>query len=102
LSIPVLSVFSLNLKEKEMFFIIIFISPLYLAIRGKWGAFIINLALYIMAFLTILLFGLGIIFWALGVYHAWWHHRKFEATEQAQKIAAEMVKAQAKASAPVE
>ena len=80
-----------------MFFIIFFCSPLYLAIRGKWGAFLINLVFYVLSLLTILIFGLGLIPWALGVYHAYWHYRKFEANEQAKKIASEMVKAQSAA-----
>ena len=80
-----------------MLFIIIFISPLYLAIRGKWLAFIVNLFLYVLSLFTLLIFGLGIIPWALGVYHAWWHHRKYENDQQAKKIASEMVKAQSEA-----
>lgn len=76
-----------------MLFLIIFASPLYLAVRNKWGAFVINLIFYILAWLTIW-FGVGIAFWAIGVAHAMWHYRKQEQYEQARAIASEMIKAQ--------
>ena len=73
-----------------MYLIIIFISPLYLALRKKWGAFVLNGILYSLAWLTIFLFGLGVIFWALGVGHAGWHLRKELMAEHAEMIAQKM------------
>ena len=75
-----------------MYFIIIFLSPVYLAKRQKWSAFTVNLILYLLAWLTIW-FGIGAIFWAFGVAHAAWHYRKEDQLNQAKMIAAEMVKA---------
>lgn len=77
-----------------MYLVIIFMSPLYLAIRKKWGAFSLNLILYILAWVTVWIFGLGVLFWALGVGHAMWHFRHQVHTEQAQAIAVEIAKRQ--------
>ncbi len=74
-----------------MYLIIIFVSPLYFLIRKKWGAFVLNAILYTLAWFTIFIFGIGIIFWVLGVGHAGWHLRKELMKEQAQMIASEMV-----------
>ena len=90
---------SINVTEAFMLFLIIFASPLYLAIRQKWGAFIINLMLYIAAWATIWFFGVGVIFWAFGVAHAIWHYRTQAQQEQAKAIATEMIKAQETAKA---
>lgn len=78
-----------------MLFLIIFLSPVYFAIQNKWGAFTVNLVLYVLAWLTIWIFGLGMFFWAFGVAHAMWHYRKQEQVEQARTMATEIVKAQA-------
>lgn len=75
-----------------MYLIIIFASPLYFVLRKKWGAFILNFILYSLAFITLAIFGLGIIFWALAVGHAGWHLRKEFMMEQATMIAQEMTK----------
>lgn len=74
-----------------MYLIIIFISPLYFLIRGKWLGFILNSVLYGLAVLTIL-FGIGILFWALAVGHAGWHLRRELMLEHAKMIAGEMAK----------
>ncbi len=74
-----------------MYLIIIFVSPLYFLIRKNWGAFILNAILYTLAWITVWIFGIGVIFWALGVGHAGWHLRKELMKEQAQMIANEMV-----------
>lgn len=73
-----------------MYLAVIFISPLYFLIRKKWGGFILNSILYLLAVLTILVFGLGLIFWALAVGHAGWHLRKEGMVEQAELIAKKM------------
>ncbi|HLC43217.1 MAG TPA: hypothetical protein VJO34_16525 [Methylomirabilota bacterium] len=69
---------------------IIFVSPLYFALRGKWGAFILNALLYLTALFTVFLFGLGVFFWALAVGHAAWHYRKELMAEHAELIAQKM------------
>jgi len=70
-----------------MFLIIIFVPPLYFVIRNKWGAFMLNGFLYLLAWLTVLFFGLGVIFWALAVGHAAWHLRYEWMEKQAELIA---------------
>lgn len=76
-----------------MYLAIIFVSPLYFMMRGKWGAFCLNAVLYGLAWLCILSF-FGIVvapfFWALGCGHAIWHHRKELMAEHAEMIAAKM------------
>lgn len=73
-----------------MYFVIIFISPLYFLLRKKWGGFILNSILYLLAIATIFLFGIGIVFWCLAVGHAFWHLRKEAMVEQAELIAKKM------------
>ena len=79
-----------------MYLIAFFISPLYFLIRKKWGSFAINLILYILSLATILVFGLGIIFWGLGVAHAFFHLRKELMMEHATMIAEQMAKQMSK------
>jgi len=69
-------------------------SPLYFLIRKKWGAFVINSILYLMGWITIWIFGLGLIFWFIGIAHAMWD-LKFKVArtlmeEQAELIAKKM------------
>lgn len=73
-----------------MYLTILFVSPVYFLIRKKWAGFILNSFLYLMFLCTILLFGLGLFFWALAVGHAAWHIRKEEMVEQAELIALKM------------
>jgi uncharacterized membrane protein len=73
-----------------MYLVVIFVSPLYFALRKKWGAFVLNALLYLMALSTILVFGIGLIFWALAVGHAGWHLRKELMAEHAEMIATKM------------
>lgn len=77
------------------YFTVLFASPLYFAIRGKWGAFVLNSVLYVTALLT-LIFGVGVFFWLLGVGHASWHLRtelmEEHAAIMARKFAEEMRK----------
>lgn len=75
-----------------MYLAVIFISPLYFLIRKKWGGFILNSILYLLAVFTIF-FGVGLIFWALAVGHAGWYLRKEGMVEQAELIAKKMVEA---------
>ncbi len=74
-----------------MYLTVIFIPPLYFIVRKKWGAFMLNLILYILAWSTVFIFGIGVIFWILAVGHAAWHLRKEIMQEHAQMIAKEMV-----------
>ena len=74
-----------------MYLVIIFVSPLYFIFRKKWGAFILNTILYLLGWVTIWIFGPGIMFWLLSIGHAAWHLRKELMKEQSQVIANEMV-----------
>ena len=74
-----------------MYLIVIFVSPVYFLIRKKWGAFVLNAILYLLALFTVFIFGIGIIFWLLAVGHAGWHLRKELMKEHAQMIATELV-----------
>ena len=73
-----------------MYFVVLFVSPLYFALRGKWGGFILNAILYLLALLTVFVFGVGVIFWLLGVGHAMWHLRQEMMEKQADLIATKM------------
>ncbi len=75
-----------------MYFVVIFVSPAYFLVRKKWGGFVLNAILYLLAIFTIF-FGIGVVFWALGVGHAIWHLRKEHMLEQAEMIAQKMVEA---------
>ena len=84
-----------------MYLCIIFVSPVYFLVRGKIGAFILNLILYGLAWvclLTIIGAIIAPIFWILAVGHAMWHLRKELAAEHAdmisKKMAAEMQSSQ--------
>ena len=74
--------------------IAIFCSPLYFLIRRRWGSFVINSILYLMGWLTIWKFGLGLIFWIIGIAHAMWDLRLKEThglmEKQAELIAEKM------------
>jgi len=79
-----------------MYFIIIFIPPLYFLIRKKWGGFIINLILMILAGITIPLFFIGFVFWILAVGHAGWHYRRELIEKHAELIATKIKETQNK------
>jgi hypothetical protein len=68
-----------------VYFILLFLSPLYFLLRKKWGGFVANAILCLLAWGTIWLVGLGIIFWGLAVGHAAWHYRT-ELMEQHAEI----------------
>lgn len=82
------------------YFIILFASPLYFLTRKKWGGFVINLMLYVLALATVLLFGIGVFFWALGVGHAVWAYRTEMMQEQATLIARAMAEQQRQVQKP--
>lgn len=48
--------------------------PLYFFIRGRWVAGIIHSGIYLLALIT-LIFGVGFLFWLVGVTHAMWDVR---------------------------
>lgn len=79
-----------------MYFIIIFIPPLYFLIRGKWGGFILNSILYVLAWITIFIFFIGVIFWILAVGHATWHYRRELMEKHAELIAKKIKEAEKK------
>ena len=73
-----------------MYFIIIFVPPLYFLIRRKWGGFILNLALMVLAGVTIFFFFIGFVFWILAIGHASWHYRRELMEKHAELIAAKI------------
>jgi len=80
-----------------MYLVVVFCPPIYFLVRKKWGGFVLNSILLIIALFTMPIFGIGVIFWALAVGHAGWELRKEGMQEQAELIAKEMVKAQTEA-----
>lgn len=75
-----------------MWFFVMFLSPVYFAKRGRWGAFTANAILYLIAIVT-LIFGIGVVFWVLAVMHAAWDYRKELQTAFVNEQAAAMAKA---------
>lgn len=73
------------------FLIVVFISPLYFALRKQWGNFLINSIFYILAVFTVFVFGIGIAFWLVGVLHAMWYLRRELTQEAAETLATKMV-----------
>ena len=73
-----------------MFFVVLFIPPLYLAIKNKWGAFVVNLILMILAAITMPMFFIGFLFWFLAIGHAAWHYRQEQMEKHAELIAQKM------------
>ena len=74
-----------------MYLAIIFCSPLYFMVRGKWGAFTLNALMYGCAVLLLVTFigaFLAPLPWILGVGHAMWHFRHEMMEEQASLMAA--------------
>lgn len=78
-----------------MFLVIIFLSPVYFLVRKRWFGFVLNAILYILAWMTIMFFGIGVLFWALGVGHAFWVYREDEMRRQADLIGAAVAKSRA-------
>lgn len=72
------------------FLAILFVPPLYLLFKGKVGACVLNSVLYLLAWLTVWFFGIGVLFWGLAVGHAGWHYRKEAIREQARVFADEI------------
>lgn len=44
----------------------LFLTPIYCLTRGKYLGFVLSTILYVLAFLTFMIFGLGLIFWAVA------------------------------------
>ena len=81
-----------------MFFVILFLSPLYFLLRGKWFAFVFNSLIYLIAcgfVITIIFIWVAPFFWMLAVGHAMWQLRKETASamiqEHAEVLATKMV-----------
>lgn len=73
-----------------MYFVIIFISPLYFLLRKKWGGFIINTIIYLIALFfvfTVIFIWVAPVLWILAMGHALWMYRKELMEEQAEMIA---------------
>ncbi len=76
-----------------IYLVALFISPLYFAIKGKWGGFILNSIFYGIALLllvTVIGAFLAPIPWFIAVVHAMWALRKQLMEEQATAIATKM------------
>ena len=76
-----------------MYLAIIFCSPIYFAVRKRWGAFTLNAILYGLGLLFLIsVFGAFIapFFWILGVGHAGWHLRREMMHEHAEIMATKM------------
>jgi hypothetical protein len=76
-----------------MYLTIIFIPPLYFVIRKKWGAFILNAILYLIAFgwlFTLVFSWVAFPFWLLAVGHAGWHLRQEMMEKHAEMVASKM------------
>jgi hypothetical protein len=76
-----------------MYLCIIFAPPVYFLARKKWGGFILNSILYGMAVLfaaTIVLFIVGVVFWALAVGHAGFTYKREMLERHAELMATKM------------
>ncbi len=75
------------------FLLAFFCSPIYFALRGRWGMFAIHLPLYLSAIVTVIV-GFGVLLWLLGAGHAIWDLarsiREREMRRQADLIAEKM------------
>ena len=65
-------------------------SPLYFAMRRRWGGFVFNSILYAAAILLIFVFFIGVIPWMIGFAHAAWHIHGEVMERQAMMIAQRM------------
>ena len=90
-----------------MYFVVLFVSPLYFLLRKRWGGFIINAVLYGIAlvFVASIFFAwFAVVPWLLAVIHATWHYRlelgREMMEEHASLIAAKMAEQTKLASAP--
>lgn len=71
----------------------IFISPLYFAIKGKWGACILNSIFYgiaLICLISIIGIPVAVFFWFVAMIHAVWDLRKQMMTEHATIMATKM------------
>ena len=73
-----------------LYLIAVFCSPVYFALRKRWGGFVFNLALYLSAILFIAVFFVGVIPWMIGVAHAFWYIR-IDMMEHAMQRQAELI-----------
>ncbi len=76
-----------------MYLAVIFCSPIYFAVRKRWGAFTLNAILYGLAWLFLIsMIGAFIapVFWFLAVGHASWHLRRDMMQEHAEMMATKM------------
>ena len=76
-----------------IFLVIVFVSPLYFLVKKRWGGFVLNSFLYLLAVgFLVSIFGawLAPFFWALAVGHAGWFARIDMMEKQAQLIWAKM------------
>ncbi|SRR6266849_2425882 len=73
-----------------MYFVVLFVPPLYFLLRKRWGGFLVNAFLYVTAMLFVisLIFAwLAILPWALAVGHAVWHFRREMSREMMEQHA---------------
>ena len=79
-----------------MYLAIIFCSPLYFMVRGKWGGFTLNAIMYGFALLLLITFVgafLAPLPWILAVGHAMWHYRQEMMERHASLMATKMAAA---------
>ena len=79
-----------------MYLAVIFVSPLYFMIRGKWGAFFLNSVFYgaaVMFLLTFVGAFLAPIPWGIAAIHAVMEYRKELVNEAAGVMATKMAEA---------
>lgn len=69
-----------------------FCPPAYFAARQRWVAFAIHCVLYLLALVTVFVFGIGFLIWLMEVFHAMWDF-KSRAMDQAMQRQAEMIAA---------
>jgi len=61
--------------------------PLYFFVRQRWIAGTIHLVNYLLAIPMLLIFGLGMLMWAVGAFHAAWDLRGHLQEEMIQRQA---------------
>ena len=87
-----------------MILCVIFIPPVYLLIRHKWGGFCINAVLYLIA-CSLVLSLIGImaapIFWLLAVCHAGFYLRRETAERNAEMFATKLAEKMRPGEPPV-
>lgn len=67
-----------------------FCSPLYFVVRKRFIAAALNGIVYLIALMTVMMFGVGVFFWFLGTAHAMWD-LAMETRERGMRRQAELI-----------